>query len=115
MQPNPVLIPRVGESEKRVSEKHRKYLIHETCSIRDAFKQMDTNQGKFVLVKDDHDVIIGIVTDGDFRRAIFNGVSFKERVSTITNRDFIHFNHTTKVNEIKQVFLKNKNIQHKSL
>ena len=111
MQPNPVLIPRVGDSEERVAEKHKKYLIHEQCSIRDAFKQMDTNQGKFVLVSDDRDVIIGIVTDGDFRRAIFNGVSFKERVSTITNRDFIHFNHTTKVNEIKQVFLKNKNIQ----
>ena len=111
MQHNSVLISEVNQPEGRIAGKYRKYVIHEQCSIRDAFKQMDVNQGKFVLVKDHRDIIVGIVTDGDFRRAIFNGISFKECVGSITNKDFIHFEHTTKVNEIKQVFLKNKNIQ----
>lgn len=105
------MAPRLAQPDSLIAEKYKKYVIPEECRIRDAFKQMDVNQGKFVLVKDRREVIIGIVTDGDFRRAIYEGVSFKERVSTITNRDFVHFEHTVKVNEIKKVFLKNKNIQ----
>ena len=111
MQHKSVLAPRIHTSSPQIPDKYRKYVIDEECSIRDAFKQMDVNQGKFVLVTNKQESIIGIVTDGDFRRAIFNGVSFKDRVSTITNRDFVHFSHNAKVNEIREVFLKNMNIQ----
>ena len=111
MQPELDFALPIPASGANVDDKYRKYVIHEQCSIRDAFKQMDVNQDKFVLVKNDRGAIVGVVTDGDFRRAIFDDISFKEEVATIANKDFIHFNHTTKVNDIKKAFVENKNVK----
>lgn len=109
--PHEVLLPSsTSKTEGRIEDKYRMYVIHEDRTIREAFKQMDVNQDKFVLVKDDNETIVGVVTDGDFRRAIFKGIPFTKRVSTITNRDFIHFNHTAKVNDIKKAFVEHQNI-----
>ena len=60
-------------------------------TIRDTFKQMDRTKSKFILVQDDEGKIIGIVTDGDLRRAIWASIPLEERVSKITNRDYVHF------------------------
>jgi|APSaa5957512535_1039671.scaffolds.fasta_scaffold46419_2 dTDP-glucose pyrophosphorylase len=69
--------------------KIEKYIVSESVNIRSAIKQMDKCGIGFIAISDDKENIIGIVTDGDFRRSILKGIQLKECVEKITNRDFI--------------------------
>ncbi len=71
-------------------EKIDLYQVPLDISIRGALKQMDkTGLGMVVCVNQDGNVV-GIATDGDFRRAILRGISLEREVSAIINRNF-HF------------------------
>ena len=65
-----------------------KYKIASSSNIRDAIKQIDNNGEGFVVVVDKNDNSIGLVTDGDFRRAILNEISLAENCLIIANREF---------------------------
>ena len=64
-----------------------KYCIHYQESIRNAFKNIGLNKKNFVVVVDNNDKVIGIITDGDFRRAIWNSALLEYNVETIMNND----------------------------
>jgi len=63
-----------------------KYTVSESVNIRRAVQQMDIGGVGFVAVTDTEGNMVGIVTDGDFRRAVLNGVSLDENVLKITNK-----------------------------
>lgn len=52
-------------------------------TIIDALKKIDQNQQGFVIVVDDSDIVLGVLTDGDIRRAIIKGCKEFESVSTV--------------------------------
>ena len=82
-----------------------KYKISSSSNIREAIKQIDDNGEGFVLVVDDDDKVIGIVTDGDFRRAILSGVSLAESCLSIANKNFIFIDYSVSEREIINIFL----------
>ncbi len=88
-----------------------RYIINRHATIREAFKKEDENGEKFVLVCDDNEEIIGIVTNGDFRRAIWDSVSLEDEIESITNKNFLYFNDKHTGEEVKQAFIVNKNIR----
>lgn len=88
-----------------------KYCVSLKCSIREAFKQMDVGAKSFILVVDDNDKVIGIVTDGDFRRAIWASVSFHDNIITIMNEDFVHASEDYEIEHLKKEFRNNKYLQ----
>jgi dTDP-glucose pyrophosphorylase len=51
-------------------------------------KKIDDNGEGFIFVVDEKDKVIGILTDGDFRRAILNGIALSELCDNIANHDF---------------------------
>ena len=55
-------------------EKIEKYIVSASVNIRSAIKQMDRGGIGFIAIAADNGHIIGIVTDGDFRRSILNGI-----------------------------------------
>ena len=65
------------------------HTIPETASIKSAVKKMDRGGIGIVLCIDDAKNVRGLITDGDFRRAVLNSVSLDVPVSTIMNRNFI--------------------------
>ncbi len=65
------------------------FLVHHQVSTREAFKKMDSNGAKFILVAGDDKRIIGLVTDGDLRRAIWSSTSLEDPIGTIANHDFL--------------------------
>ena len=65
-----------------------KYIVSESVNIRVAIQQMDIGGVGFVAVTDAEERMVGIVTDGDFRRAVLNGVSLDENVLKITNNKY---------------------------
>lgn len=85
-----------------------KYTISSSNNIRDAIKQIDNNGEGFVLIVDEHDKIIGLLTDGDFRRAILNGISLAENCLKIANREFISIDKSVTEREIINIFLQSK-------
>lgn len=72
----------------KISNKLNKYTISHTSKIRDAIKKIDENGEGLIFVVDDQDKVMGILTDGDFRRAILNGISLSEVCDLIANHDF---------------------------
>jgi len=65
-----------------------KFVVSNEASIRAAVQQMDMGGMGFVAITDSEGFLLGIVTDGDFRRAILNGVSLDENILKITNKAF---------------------------
>ena len=81
-----------------------KYKVSVHLSIREAVKQMDEGGIGFCTCVDDEDKVIGVISDGNFRRAVLNGVSLNENVDKIINRNFKYLlkNYTKK--EVKDIF-----------
>lgn len=67
-----------------------KYIVYQNENIRDAIKKMDKGGIGFVVCADSCENVIGVISDGDFRRAILNGISLSENVLQITNKNFKH-------------------------
>ena len=68
-----------------------KYIISESVEIRIAIQHMDMGGVGFIAVVNAEGRMVGIVTDGDFRRAVLNGVGLDENVLKITNRNYKYF------------------------
>lgn len=65
-----------------------KYIVKSSSNIRTAIKQMDEGGIGFIAIVDDNENVKGIVTDGDFRRAILNGIDLEKNVLLITNKKY---------------------------
>ena len=78
------------------------FTINHRETIREAFKKEGLNKKKFILVLDDDNKVIGIVTDGDFRRTIWNSVSLEDSIGTIANRNFKFLTENYNIDEYKQ-------------
>jgi len=79
-----------------------KILIH--CSIRDAVKKMDEGRLGFCVCVDDNDQVIGVISDGDFRRAVHHEIQLDENITRIINRDFIFVLKNYDKEEVETIF-----------
>lgn len=61
-------------------------LILVGASIRDALAQIEKGKVQIAIVVNENRVLQGIVTDGDIRRAILNGISLDDTVDHVMNR-----------------------------
>ncbi|RZB29749.1 MAG: hypothetical protein SRB1_02029 [Desulfobacteraceae bacterium Eth-SRB1] len=69
-------------------ENLNKYIICQNENIRDAIKKMDEGGIGFAVCVGENENVIGVISDGDFRRAVLNGMSLNENVLRITNKNF---------------------------
>lgn len=63
------------------------FTVGEKNDIIDALKKIDANRQGFVVVIDDADVVLGVLTDGDIRRAIIKGTMNVESIANIYTKD----------------------------
>src|SRR6476660_4738824 len=63
-------------------------VIVDSASIRDAMQAIDTNGREMVLVIDKSGRIIGLISDGDIRRALLAGHTLDMPAATVMTRDF---------------------------
>lgn len=66
----------------------RKTLITPSAHISEAIKIIDASALQIALVIDDDSRLVGVVTDGDIRRALLKGLSLDHSVHLIMNKDF---------------------------
>jgi len=81
-----------------------KYIVSSITDIRTAIKKMDEGGIGFLVVVDASQNIIGVITDGDFRRAILNGISLDENIMKITNKKFISIGSEYNDDDIRNIF-----------
>lgn len=65
------------------------FLINETATLREALSAIDANQNGLVFVCNKNNVVTGLLTDGDIRRALLSGVDLGASVGTLANREFV--------------------------
>jgi len=80
-----------------------KFVIAKNTSIREAMQRMDKGGQGFLAVADD-DKIVGVVTDGDFRRGIIRNPDLEIDVSTVMNVDFIFVEAGYHQKEVDRIF-----------
>ena len=68
-------------------EQYKKVLVMPDKPLREAIKQMEKAALQVLIVVDDKDRLLGIVTDGDIRRAIIRGVDLNSPVETIMGKN----------------------------
>jgi len=80
------------------------YKIQEKSSIRNTIRKLDEGGIGFIVCINQDDEVTGILTDGDFRRAILRGEDLQKQVCKIMNKNFyfLEFNYEKK--EAKKIF-----------
>lgn len=65
-------------------------ICHENATIKDAMICIDYNTKGIVFIVDDDKKLVGIVTDGDIRRALLGGAGLKEGIKIYMNDNFVY-------------------------
>ena len=70
--------------------------IHETATIKDSMQILNDYGLGILFIVNKKDELVGLVTDGDIRRAILNGESLQQEIRAIMNKKpiviFHHWN-----------------------
>jgi len=83
-----------------------KFLIMHNANIREAIKLMDRGGMGFICVTNESNEVIGVVTDGDFRRSILNEVNLDLPIQNIINKNYKFLIEGYSLEEAKELFLK---------
>jgi dTDP-glucose pyrophosphorylase len=59
--------------------------INICASILEVMKKIDENQAGMALIVDSNNILLGVVTDGDIRRAAIKGIGLSENISKAMN------------------------------
>jgi len=65
------------------------YAVPDSASIRDAMAAIEKNSREVVLVHDQQEQIVGVITDGDIRRGLLNGLTMATPACTVMSRNYI--------------------------
>jgi len=68
-----------------MSKNWEKVVLSPEHSVRDALAVINEEALRVCLVVDQEQHLLGVVTDGDIRRAILNNVSLTQSVTTVMN------------------------------
>ena len=89
----------------------KKITMLESSKIIDVIQNLNASGLKIVLVIDKKKYFIGIINDGDIRRALLKGLNINDKILSIVNRNCLISNNTEN-NEEKNNILKKNSINH---
>ena len=93
----------------------QKYLLDKSKTLKDALKKLEKIREKCLLITRSGNILAGTITDGDIRRAIFNGANVntniykfaKKNPVTLRNVDIENSNQNSNKNlKLKKVLKK---------
>ena len=73
-------------------ERLRKYTIDKNSTVLMALRVIDDNKKCFVIVIDEKEQVLAVLTDGDIRRALLNGKTLDDKIETIIKSSFMYLN-----------------------
>ena len=66
---------------------YKRVLVGSNISLLEAVKSMNSTSMQILLIVDEDDVLQGVVTDGDIRRALLEDIDFSTPVSKIMGKN----------------------------
>ena len=81
-----------------------RYQVHKDVEIRGAIKKMDAGGIGLIVVIDDNGFVVGIVTDGDFRRSILENVQLDRPIHLVTNKNYVYIEGNYTQAEVRKLF-----------
>jgi dTDP-glucose pyrophosphorylase len=72
-----------------VTDRLQACIVPDAGTIRDAMRALDTGADQIALAVDGEGRLVGVVTDGDLRRALLAGSSLDDLVEPVLNRAFV--------------------------
>lgn len=90
----------------RIERKIKNYIVFSGDSILDAMKKINSNNSRIAFVVNDGGVLLGSVSDGDFRRWITNEPSYDLNVPVdrVMNDDCVFKHYNTNPNDLLDIF-----------
>lgn len=73
-------------------ERLRKYTIDKNSTVLMTLRVIDDNKKCFVIVIDEKEQVLSVLTDGDIRRALLNGKTLDDKNETIIKSNFMYLN-----------------------
>ena len=68
--------------------------------IKDVLVKLNENKRKFVICVDEFGCVVGVVTDGDIRRALLNNISIVDTIDKIYSTSFKYLNIESPFSEV---------------
>ena len=85
------------------------FIVQDTCNILDAMKEINNNTKGFLVVVNS-DKVVGVITDGDIRRAIINGATTDDCIADSIVRKYTSLSPSNDISDVIEIF-KNKAIK----
>jgi len=76
--------------------------------IKDVLVKLNENKRKFVICVDEFGCVVGVVTDGDIRRALLNNISIVDTIDKIYSTSFKYLNIESPFSEVCKLFRSSK-------
>ena len=67
----------------------RPYFLRPEATLKEAFKTIENNRGNIALIVDPDEKLMGLVTDGNIRRGLLNGLDLKAKVLNVMTEKMI--------------------------
>lgn len=77
-------------------------------SIKFALEKIQKNKKRFLICVDDSHYVLGIITDGDMRRAFLNNLTIKDKVNKVYLNDFKYLNYSSTFDNVCEIFKSDK-------
>lgn len=81
-----------------------KFLEYTTSSLRDVLVKIDLNQKGFLIICDHSSKVVGVLTDGDIRRALLSGSNLDTSINKIYNKSFNYLTIESSFDEVCKIF-----------
>lgn len=81
-----------------------KYIIINDKIIRNAIEKIEKNTKGFVFVVNHSNELVGIITDGDIRRGLLNGLNLDNCVVDVMSYSFAYISETSSFEEVITLF-----------
>lgn len=80
------------------------FIVSNKSTILDTIKVIDNNRKGFAIVVDDNQKVVGVITDGDIRRALIRGENLDGQVINVCMKIYKSLNNTQTLRDAVEIF-----------
>jgi len=78
--------------------------IKNNYTIKDALIKLQDNKKRFLICLDELDSVVGVVTDGDIRRAFLNNLTVNDKIDRVYDNNFKYLQLNSTFDEVCELF-----------
>jgi mannose-1-phosphate guanylyltransferase / mannose-6-phosphate isomerase len=86
-----------------------KFIENSNKSIREALNRIDKNKKGFLIISDQNSVVVGVLTDGDIRRALLLGLNLDTSINKIYTKHYDYLTSSSSFDKVCEMFRVEKN------